>query len=95
MTGRLTSNALRAPEGLHDCEAVRDDAIVVWMVWVYLLRCSDGPFYVGHTSDRSHATKLTTKDVAALTRLCGVPFESSIPNLMSPLNQLSPHANVS
>jgi hypothetical protein len=55
MTGRLTSNALSEPEGrvegLHDCEAVRDDAIVVRMVWVYLLRCSDGTFYVGHTSD--------------------------------------------
>lgn len=55
MAGHLRSNALSEPEGrvegLHDCEAVRDDAIVVWMVWVYLLRCSDGTFYVGHTSD--------------------------------------------
>ena len=55
MAGHRTSNALSEPEGrvegLHACEAVRDDAIVVRMVWVYLLRCSDGTFYVGHTSD--------------------------------------------
>ena len=28
-----------------------DDGIVVWMVWVYMLRCSDGTVYVGHTFD--------------------------------------------
>ena len=52
---RVEGPALSEPEGrvegLHACEADRDDDIVVWMVWVYLLRCSDGTFYVGHTSD--------------------------------------------
>jgi putative endonuclease len=26
-----------------------DDGIVVWMPWVYIVRCSDGTLYVGHT----------------------------------------------
>jgi predicted GIY-YIG superfamily endonuclease len=28
-----------------------DDGIVVVVAWVYILRCSDGSLYVGHTSD--------------------------------------------
>jgi len=28
-----------------------DDGIVVWMPWVYILRCSDKSLYVGHTDD--------------------------------------------
>ena len=28
-----------------------DDAIVVMVPWVYILRCGDGTFYVGHCSD--------------------------------------------
>ena len=28
-----------------------DDGIVVWMPWVYIVRCSDRILYVGHTDN--------------------------------------------
>jgi putative endonuclease len=28
-----------------------DDGIVVWMPWVYIVRCADNSLYVGHTDD--------------------------------------------
>jgi predicted GIY-YIG superfamily endonuclease len=28
-----------------------DDGIVVWMTWVYIVRCSDESLYIGHTDD--------------------------------------------
>jgi predicted GIY-YIG superfamily endonuclease len=28
-----------------------DNGIVVWMPWVYIVRCSDKSLYVGHTDD--------------------------------------------
>ena len=57
MAGHLsTSNALSErseSKGLADIGLpdVNDDGIVVVMPWVYILRCSDGTLYVGHTND--------------------------------------------
>jgi putative endonuclease len=31
------------------CFGFIDDGIVVWMPWGYIVRCSDGTLYVGHT----------------------------------------------
>ncbi len=42
----LTSNAIDT-----SCFPQLDDAIVVLVPWVYILRCSDNTLYIGHTND--------------------------------------------
>lgn len=51
---------------------VDDDGIVVGMAWVYIVRCTDGSLYVGHTDDvgtrelvhnMGHGSRFTAKRV--------------------------------
>jgi putative endonuclease len=39
------------PPRTDPCALREDDGIVVWMSWVYIVRCSDKSLYVGHTDD--------------------------------------------
>lgn len=35
----------------HHLSILPDDGIVVWMVWVYILRCLDNTLYIGHSNN--------------------------------------------
>lgn len=39
------------PPRTDPCVFREDDDIVVWMPWVYIVRCSDKSLYIGHTDD--------------------------------------------
>ena len=55
----------RPPHSFQRCFYCGDDAIVVSMPWVYILCCSDGTFYVGHTDDLENREARHNSGVAA------------------------------
>lgn len=47
--------------------------------WVYMLRCRDGSYYIGHTGDIENALPSITPEPSTATRRCDCRFVSFTP----------------